>query len=181
MPESHKHSTKKDHVMLGLAYETCYKKFEKHCISVYVSELVFTQIKIQWQRKGGGLKEILTWCSVSVGRLCTECRWGACWRQKARLPLPPPMSELSESDQRLPSCWTLNQQEHNRNTVWCFVRSCCCLFVFLSFSLKGGQRVSPLTMLFLMVTSGHTATQECKSRQKYCCMLGFYSKTVCTH
>lgn len=47
MPESHKHRTKKDHVMLGLAYETCYKNFEKHCISVYVSELVFTQIKIQ--------------------------------------------------------------------------------------------------------------------------------------
>lgn len=138
MPESHKHSTKKDHVMLGLAYETCYKNFEKHCISVYVSELVFTQIKIQWQRKGGGLKEILTWCSVSVGRLCTECRWGACWRQKARLPLPPPMSELSESDQRLPSCWTLNQHKRNRNTVWCFLRSCCCLvFWFFKFQFKG--------------------------------------------
>lgn len=51
--------------------------------------------------------ECLTLCSVSAGRLYTECRWVRCWRWRVLLPRPRLTSELSELDQKLPSCQTL--------------------------------------------------------------------------
>lgn len=102
----------------------------------------------------GSRGDDLTWCSVLAGCLWTECRWGGCWRQKARLPRLPQRSELAESDQRLPSCQILRQHTYDSN------KGRFSDLVSWAIQNERGQLVSPLTMLFLMVTSGQTAIQQ---------------------
>lgn len=143
--------------------KACTEKKVHHPANLISSYLPYSCCK---KGSGGWIKAVnddLTWCSVSAGCLCTQCRWGGCWTQKARLPRPPQTSELSESDQMLPSCQILTRQTHtNKNeasksdvslhTTWAFNERVC--------YYGWGQLISPLTMLCLMVTSGQTATQQ---------------------